>query len=131
MTLDCYCDYDDDPPDFYSRRIVTAKTRHECYECGGIILPGEQYEYTSGKWDGQFDTFKICERCHDIRQWVQNNVPCLCWAFGHILEDCREAVEEASWRGEDGEPLGLRFGFARRIYALRKFNSERQKAAAQ
>lgn len=67
----CFCDYD--PPSFCNVTIRAARKLHACYECGGKILPGERYEYIAGKWDGLFDTMNVCERCHDIRQWVQNN----------------------------------------------------------
>jgi hypothetical protein len=48
--LDCYCDYD--PPEFWSLNMLAAKKQHQCYECSGPILPGETYEYVSGKWEG-------------------------------------------------------------------------------
>lgn len=125
MSYDCYCDYD--PPEFFSRRVISAKKQHKCYECGGPILPGEKYEYAAGRWEGYFDTFKICERCHDIRQWTQNNVPCLCWSYGNMIEDCREAVHEATWRAP-AETVGLRFGLLRRIVARDKLNASRRAA---
>lgn len=126
MSYDCYCDYD--PPEFCTISRPKARKQHKCYECGGAILPGEQYEYTVGKWEGDLDTFKICERCRDIRQWVKNNVPCLCWAYGSIIDDCREAVIEAQCRAPE-ETKGLWFGFLRRVVTRDKFNKQRRIAA--
>lgn len=126
MDADCYCDYD--PPEFFSRSEPISRTEHKCYECGGMILPGEQYEKVAGKWDGYFEHFKVCQRCHDLRQWTANNLPCLCWAFGHMIEDCWEAIDEAYIRGGD-ETRGLRFGFLRRRLQRDRLNAERRKTA--
>lgn len=123
MSYDCSCDYD--PPSFYGRYIRTAKKPHKCEECNGAILPGEKYEYVSGLWDGYFSDFKTCERCVDLRTWVKNNVPCLCWAHGNTIEDCRQAVEEATYRAPE-ETAGLRFGFLRRKVKIDKFNETRR-----
>lgn len=123
---DCYCDYD--PPEFHSRYIRVARKSHKCEECGGPILSGERYEYVAGKWEGYFNYFKTCERCVDLRQWVQNNVPCFCWAHGNMTEDAAEAVEEAVFRAPT-ETVGLRFGFLRRK-VLRSRHNKAARAAA-
>jgi hypothetical protein len=120
MSYDCYCDYD--PPEFMHSKIAKARKQHHCYECGAEIAPGEQYEYTAGKWDGYFDTYHVCARCYSLRTWVQINVPCLCWGFGNMIEDCRDAVRAAQCRAPE-ETRGLLFGFLRRLYAIRKARS--------
>lgn len=119
MSYDCFCDYD--PATFYSREIRTARKQHQCEECSGKIFPGEKYEYVSGLWEGSFSVFKTCERCVDLRTWVKNNVPCLCWAHGNMLDDCKEAVEEAAWRAP-AETVGLQFGFLRRREMISRHN---------
>ena len=120
---DCVCDYD--PPEFFSCYQPRARKQHRCYECGGEIRIGEQYEYAAGKWDGYVDTFKTCERCFDIRQWVTNNVPCYCWAYGEAISHAREACEEAACRAPE-ETRGLRFGLLRRIVERDRLNSARR-----
>lgn len=125
MSYDCVCDYD--PPEFCRVSKPRARTQHKCAECGGPIMAGEQYEYVFAKWYGEIDTYKTCERCYDIRKWVKNNVPCLCWAHGNMIEDCREAVDEAHYRAP-AETAGLRFGFLRRVVARDKFNAARRAA---
>lgn len=115
--LDCYCDYD--MPEFCDVRIVRARKQHQCYECRRPILPGEQYEYTSGKWDGYMDCFKTCEDCRDLRKWVQNNVPCLCWAYGNLHEDLENAIDDACSRAPL-ETSGIKFGFLRRKVLIRR-----------
>ena len=123
MTFDCYCDYD--IPEFYNVTTRKARKVHKCKECGGPILPGDKYEYVSGMWDGSVNHFKTCERCRDIRQWVKNNVPCLCWAHGNTIEDCKTAVDEAHYRAPN-ETTGLRFGLLRRIVKRDRFNEKRR-----
>lgn len=125
MSYDCVCDYD--APQFYFADIRKARKQHKCEECGAPILPGDRYESVVGKWDGFVDTFKTCERCHDIRIWTKNNVPCLCWVHGDMIEGCKEAVIEAQYRAKD-ETRGLYFGFLRRLVARNKFNDTRRAA---
>jgi hypothetical protein len=122
MSYDCFCDYD--APEFYHREIRKARKEHKCEECPGVIRPGDKYEHVRGKWDGYVDSFKTCERCVEIRTWVKNNVPCLCWAHGNTIEDCKEAVKEAAWRAPE-ETKGLRFGFLRRVVSRDKFYEKR------
>lgn len=122
MSLDCFCDYD--PAEFYHQEIRKAHKLHKCDECAGFIAIGEQYEHVRGKWEGSIDTYDTCQRCFDIWQWTKNNVPCLCWAHGNRIEDCRSAIEEATWRADE-ETKGLRFGFLRRLVKRDKFNAQR------
>lgn len=123
MSYDCYCDYD--PAEFYSAVIRTARKQHKCEECSGTIMPGDKYEAVIGKWEGYVSTFKTCSFCVDIRTWTKNSVPCLCWAHGNMIDDCREAVEEAAWRAPE-ETRGVRFGLLRRIAARDKFYEGRK-----
>lgn len=120
MSYDCVCDYD--APEFYSKSWPKARKQHKCEECSGPIVPGECYELVAGRWNGSFDTFKTCQRCVDLRQWVINNIPCTCWAHGNLHEDLKESVQEAAWRAED-EVRGVRFGFLRRMVAIDKRNT--------
>ena len=120
--MDCYCDYD--PPSFYESSTPKARKQHRCEECGGPIVPGEKYEYVTGLWDGEFSYFKTCERCVDLRTWVRNNVPCLCWRHGSADDDCKEAVEDACSRAPT-ETAGLRFGLLRRIVIRDRLNDSR------
>jgi hypothetical protein len=122
MSYDCSCDYD--APVFYIQEIRKARKVHKCDECAGTVAVGETYEHVRGKWE-YVDTFKTCQRCHNIRQWVKNNVPCLCWSHGNTIEDCREAIVEAQYRAKD-ETRGLYFGFLRRLVARNKINALRR-----
>jgi len=114
----CYCD--DNSPEFYSVRTVTARKPHRCDECRKVaIAPGEKYEYVSGLWDGNFNYFKTCHACKDLATWVAFNVPCVCLAHGEMIERCKEAVIEARDRAPD-ETRGLYFEFLRRLYKIKR-----------
>lgn len=118
--IHCYCDYD--PPEWFNERVVSrARKPYRCSECSGPISPGEPYKYTIGKWDGYVEQFRTCERCHDCRQWLLNNLPCYCWAYGDNFEDALGYVEDAQYRAPD-ETKGLRFGFLRRLAIRDRFN---------
>lgn len=119
---ECYCDYD--APEFWSQSRPKATKEHRCYECRGIIKPGDRYERVAGKWEGDFSTFKTCERCCDLRQWVKNNVPCFCWYHGDMLSDAEDAVNDAASRAPS-ETVGLRFGFQRRRHAITLHNQRK------
>jgi len=111
--MGCFCDYD--PPIFARAAKPVARVEHKCYECGGRIGAGEQYERVSGLWDRAegLTTFKTCPRCLALREFVKAHVPCLCWAHGNTIEDCMNAVEEFAH-----ETVGLRFGALRRLHAI-------------
>lgn len=91
MSYDCYCDYDA-PQWISTRNVKAARKPHVCAECNAPILAGEPYEYTSGKWD-YHDTFHICTRCVELREWARISVPCFCWAYGNLHDDVRNMVD--------------------------------------
>lgn len=117
MSDGCYCDYD--PPSVWSLAIHKARKAHKCCECRKPIAPGERYEYVWGIWDGSAGTYKTCERCLDLRQWVRNSVPCFCWYYGDMVENAMEAIDEAIGRAPD-ETRGVRFGFLRLLYKVKR-----------
>lgn len=111
---DCYCPYE--APTVYSVSHPRAKKEHRCDECGAEIMPGDRYEYVFGVWEGDASTWRTCMPCRDLRQWVENNVPCFCWCHGNMIEDAKETIEAACERAPE-ETRGLRFGFLRRRHA--------------
>lgn len=123
---DCYCEVD--PPDFLTHRHPVANKEHTCDECGGRIAWGERYEYVCGKWDAAgVVQHKTCQRCLDLRTWVRNNLPCFCWSMGTLFDDAKAAVDEAVTLAPE-ETAGLRFGLARRVVRIERFNSPRSAA---
>lgn len=104
---DCYCDYD--LPEFSRMVVRKASKPHVCGECNGKILYGDKYENVAGVWDRQFSRFKTCMGCMNIRQWAEDNLVCVCWAHGRMIEDCYDAVKECA------PTDGVYFGFLRMI----------------
>lgn len=124
--IDCVCDFD--PASVYRSSTPRARKAYSCKECGAPILPGERYENVFGVWGREATIFRTCEACRDLRVWVKNNVPCLCWLHGDADDSMREAIDEAYRRAPD-EVVGLRFGFLRRLI-LRDRVKRRKKEAA-
>jgi len=57
-------------PDFFTETAPRARKTHRCCECHKEIAVGERYQRVSGKWDGDVQSFKICEPCRRIREWA-------------------------------------------------------------
>lgn len=119
--MSCYCDYE--PATFYRASIRKARKECRCYECSRTIKPGEMYEYVASMWEGEFDVYRTCSHCHDLRQFVKNSVPCYCWAHGSIEEDARYAIEDAYFRARD-EVKGLAFKAYRLLIARNRAKVE-------
>lgn len=119
--MDCHCDYD--PPSIYSQTPVkAARKEHRCSECRRTIKAGEPYEFTFGIWEGHAETYKTCQHCLALREWVKAHVPCFCWAHGNTRQDALDTAH--GWRHE---APGLLFGAWRREVAIRR---ERKRAAS-
>ena len=83
--MECSCTISidhDSAPSCTKKKIQKARKQHVCTECGGKILPGEEYEYYSGTWDGEADTFKTCLDCKSVRDVFFKS-----WWFGQIWEN--------------------------------------------
>jgi hypothetical protein len=117
MSYDCYCDYDQ--PSVFSSKIVVARKEHRCGECRRLISIGERYKYIFGVWDGDASSHYICEHCSDIQKFVTNNIPCFCWYYGSMLEDAKEAIQEAYFRAGE-EVRGVAFGLGRLLVKARR-----------
>ncbi len=57
------CFYYDGYNEFEHDRVVTARKAHKCDACRTPIVPGEDYHYHTGKFDGHFFANKVCRRC--------------------------------------------------------------------
>jgi len=89
----CSCVYvnvDGDGPEFYSHFERRARKEHVCSECGRVIQKGETYRVETGRWEGRFDTYKICRDCVSIR----DSFFCEGYSYTMVLEDLREHIQE-------------------------------------
>lgn len=87
---------DYDPPEVYSQVLRRARREHTCCECGETITPGDLYEVAKGKWDGDWNEYKTCARCVNVRTDYFRG-----WFFGLMVEDF-EATHGFDYR--DGIP---------------------------
>lgn len=95
------CDVEGIPPDSEPlERWQKARKAHKCCACDEIIEPGHIYHVTSGRWEGEFDTYKHCARCYKtwtiLVQESQEPVP--------FMLNCGEVYE-----GDNEELLRLAF----------------------
>lgn len=72
-------------------KIRKARKLHICCECRGSIVPGEAYEYFSGVWDGNPDSFKTCLACSELRDTLVEE---------HIFGELFKAIGESFGYGE-------------------------------
>lgn len=79
-----------EPPELCGTLIVRARKPQTCCECTDPIHPGEQYEAVSGKWDGEWASFKTCLPCKEIRE----TFCCEGWTFGHLWTDAGYSLFE-------------------------------------
>ena len=49
-----------------STRFRIARKQHKCCECRTTINQGDQYAFTSGVWNGEPESFKMCKNCWEI-----------------------------------------------------------------
>lgn len=81
---------DGEAPEFYESSTPKARKEHECDECRRTIHVGEKYRYIAGKWDGDFETFKICLLCEEIRRSFKCDDGVT--PIGYLMEDMNEAL---------------------------------------
>lgn len=81
IDTDCEC------LEMFKQNEVKARKTHRCGECGDIISPGDVYERSSGKCDGDFDTYKTCLTCVEIRSAIF----CGTYIFGAIWDDIMDS----------------------------------------
>lgn len=113
MSLDfcCSCDSYSYP---YRSAMRTAKKQHKCYECSLPILPGERYQYATGKCDGSWFESHACPRCLDLIEFVTAHVPCFCYEHGNAIECALACADMAGI-----EAPGLYFGALRRYAKIK------------
>lgn len=89
--MECSCSIEcesDGYSQFHNDKMVTAKKEHKCTECRGIIKPGDKYEKATGKFDGEFYSYKTCPDCISLRGLFDR------WCYLAIRESITEYVSE-------------------------------------
>jgi hypothetical protein len=111
--MQCSCDGEEAIAQWV--RIRTARHHHYCCECDGSINETEKYEHTTLLGDC-FSHYKTCLDCVNLREYVQERIPCFCFRYGDMIED---AIEQIKSRLSFKTP-GLMFGAYRLIAKIRK-----------
>lgn len=80
-------------PTVYGCDHPKARKEHTCYECRGKISIGETYHKHHGIWDGEADTFKVCNDCEVLRAVCDKDEPDpeFRTAFGQLCESVFES----------------------------------------
>ena len=107
----CSCDFES--PTLYRARVVRARKAHRCQECCRAICKGDQYEQHTGMFDGIFYSGKTCQRCLDLRQYIETHAQYFCFSHGNLIDDAWDELREWGW--PDG--TGILFGALRRLHA--------------
>ena len=63
--MSCYCD--SEYPTMFNEAWRKAAKQHKCCECGKTIEKGQDYQYVTMVFEGEFLTYKTCEKCADLR----------------------------------------------------------------
>lgn len=58
-----YLSDDADPCEFWNKRMVTARKKHKCSECGNTIAVGERHQVVAYKFEGTFGSDRWCDPC--------------------------------------------------------------------
>lgn len=74
-----------EPAEIQREELRRAGKRHTCGECGDAIEPGDLHEYVTGKWEGEWATFRTCARCVNIRRDYFHS-----WVYTCMVVDFRE-----------------------------------------
>ena len=83
-----YTGADESPAEFADRVERKARKAHRCVECHDTIQPGQTYEYVTGRWEGEFSSFKTCLVCVEIRE----TFCCEGWVYALLWADIAEQL---------------------------------------
>lgn len=83
------CDCMNDPPVFYEAHTVKGRKTHKCSECLRVIEKGEHHEYVRGLWEGDFDQFRTCSDCLELR----HDLKIECFAHGLLMDEFDDHLE--------------------------------------
>ena len=89
-TCDCSIDYGGETCSVHKEVMRIAHKQHKCCECDKPILPGDQYEYATGCWDGSWSTYKTCLSCKFLRDRYCSHG----FMYGHLFEQIEECTRE-------------------------------------
>ena len=92
----CLIDDSDGTANVLREQRRTARQPHRCSECCRTIAPGEKYLAEAIIFDGGFCSYKTCEHCQVVRDWLTAE------CGGFIWSGVREDIEDHARSGHYG-----------------------------
>lgn len=111
----CDCDYDGPFEVYRETRVNAARKCYRCSECRREIQPREPYERVFSVFDGMAQSYRTCQHCLRLRDFVSAHIPCFCWLHGDMRHEAIEMAISAA-----REAPGLLFGAYRREILIRR-----------
>jgi hypothetical protein len=93
---ECICDFDGEPVEFYSSKMLVGRKEHECCECRRVIPKGVRHEHARMKYEGDWSEYRTCELCISVR----NNLIRCGHDIGTLWEVIRYHFEDSGTVGE-------------------------------
>lgn len=98
----------DEHSPFWHRREHVAALNHRCDECWRPIMRDERYVSTTGKWDGEVETFRAHVLCDMLADKVCREE--YCRMLGMLSEFVKEVdltqLQARWWESLSGERVG-------------------------
>lgn len=91
MSLTCGCD-SDGYAEIFRQSYPKARKEHKCADCGKMIQPGEEYEYTFQVFEGDASSCKSCLACAGIREALADLG--FCFEMGELRSAYIEYLDE-------------------------------------
>lgn len=102
-------EYDD--PEMHNTSSVKCRKEHRCRGCSRMIRKGETAEHNTGKFDGSWYSYYVCDGCQRMilaiaAKEIQEGCP---WSTAWCsVDDLRDYLGDLREYGEKIKPLGLR-----------------------
>jgi len=64
------CFYDLEHLEVFKNEIRKARKSHRCCDCCRVIPKGSRYEYIAGIMDHEFEEYKTCAECVNLRNEI-------------------------------------------------------------
>lgn len=73
---------------FWNSNLRKAKKAHTCEYCGKTISVGESYFRETGVFEGDFNDYCLCYRCHEVLPYFKAE---LSYELGNFFDDLCES----------------------------------------
>ena len=93
--MECACEinvdvYDGDYSSFQHSKMLKSFKDYHCDECNTMIIGGQEYDLTRGKFEGKWYTHRTCSVCLELRDKLFTSGHYLGLIHENILESLNE-----------------------------------------